>query len=66
MGGDKWIIKVLPVEGIKSQLINLIPWKLFKVLVSVIGSPEIVLICMIAFSVRRKYYMVIVGNTDNP
>lgn len=54
MGGDKWIIKALPVEGIKFQLINWTPWKLFKVLVSIIGSPEIVLICMIAFPINEQ------------
>lgn len=54
MGGDKWIIKALPVEGIKFQLINWTPWKLFKVLVSIIGSPEIVLICMIGFPINEQ------------
>lgn len=54
MGGDKWIIRALPVEGITFQLINWTPWKLFKVLVSIIGSPEIVLICMIAFPINEQ------------
>lgn len=44
----------MPVEGIKFQLINWTPWKLFKVLVSIIGSPEIVLICMIAFPINEQ------------
>lgn len=52
VGGDRWIIKALPVEGKKFELINWVPWKLFKVLVGIIGSAEIVLICMITFPIN--------------